>query len=75
MNRSSTFFIRKGIDGYFVCNHECRVKAESEVTDDLIGIGFIFVLFDEIRCTGKSNLVNVFLNLIECHSESVIDEF
>ena len=44
------------------------------MSDDLIGIRFILVLLYEVRCTGKSDLVDVFFNFIEGHSKSVIDE-
>ena len=44
------------------------------MTDDLIVIGFIFVFLDEIRCTGKCNLVDIFFYFIGSHSKTVIDK-
>ena len=44
------------------------------MTDDLIVIGLIFVFLDEIRCTGKRNLVDILLYFIGSNSKTVIDK-
>ena len=74
VNRSSPLFIGKGIDGYLVRYHKCGVEAQSEVSDDLIVIGLVLVLLNEVRCTGKGDPVDVFLHFIGRHTETVIDE-
>ena len=73
--RGSSFLIRECIDRNLICNHECRVEAQSEMSDDLIIRGLILVFLDEIRRPGKGDLVDVLLYLLRSHSKTVIDEF
>ncbi len=40
-----TFLIAERTDFNLLCNHECRVETEAEVTYD--GIGCVFILVDE----------------------------
>ena len=44
MYGSRTFFIGKSINGYLIGYHKCGIKTKTEMTDDLVFIGFIFVL-------------------------------
>ena len=44
------------------------------MTDDLIIVCLVLIFLYEIGGTGKSDLINVFLHLIGCHSQTVIDE-
>ena len=74
MNSGCVFLIGEGVDGHLVRYHECGIEAQTEMTDNLIVIGFIFVFLDEIRCTGKCNLVDIFFYFIGSHSKTVIDK-
>ena len=40
--------------------------------DDLIVISLILVFLNEVCCTGKRNLIDIFINLIGCHADAVI---
>ena len=44
------------------------------MTDDLLVICLVFVLLKEVGSAGKSDLVDVLLYLVDCHTESVIGE-
>ena len=75
VNRLCALLIGKGIDMNLVRYHEGRVKAQSEMTDDLIVIGLVLVFLQEISRAGKGDLVDVFLDLVCRHAQSGIDEF
>ena len=72
MHRLCVLFIRKGFNFYPIGNHESRVKSKTEMADNLITVGFVFILFDEIRCTGKSNLGNILFYFFLRHTDTVI---
>ena len=55
-------------------NHECGIKAQAEMTDDLIVIGLVLIFLNEISRAGKGDLVDVLLHLVRRHAESVIDK-
>ena len=55
-----------------VCDHECGIESESEMSYDLVGTALILVLFDEIGSAGKCDLGYILFDLISGHSESVI---
>ena len=59
---------------YFICYHECGIESQSEMTDDLISIGIIFIFFNKICGTRKSYLCNVFFYFFRCHTKAIIDE-
>ena len=74
VNRCSTFFIRKSIDSNLISNHKCRVETKTEVTDDLLIARLIFILLHKSSSTGKSDLVNVFIDFLFCHTDTIIDK-
>ena len=59
----------------FISYHKCGVESKTEMADDLIIVGFVFVFLEEISCSGKCNLVDIFFYFIGSHSETVIDKF
>ena len=71
--RLRAFLIGKGVDGDKIRNHKCAVEAQSKMTDDLIFVCLILILCDEISGSGKCDLVDILLNLILCHAQTVID--
>ncbi len=75
VNRLCALLIGQSIDMNLVRYHEGRVKAQSEMTDDLIVIGLVLVFLQEIRRAGKGDLVDVFLHFVCRHTKSGIDEF
>ena len=44
------------------------------MTDDLVFIGFVFILFEEILGTGEGDLVDVLLHLRLAHAQAVIGD-
>ena len=42
------------------------------MTDDLVFIGFVFILFEEILSTGESDLVDVLIDLLGCHTDTPV---
>ena len=60
------------VNGYLVGNHKRGIEAKSEMTDNLVLIGFVLVLLHEILDAGECNLVNVLVNLILGHAKSVV---
>ena len=44
------------------------------MSDDLLIASLVLVLVDEVRRTGKCDLVDVFVNLFLGHTKTVIDE-
>ena len=74
MNGLRPFLIGQRIDRNLMRYHERGIKAQSEMSDNLILIRLILVLVQEILSSGERNLVNIFLHLIRGHTDSVIDE-
>ena len=44
MYRNSPFFIRQRVNVHFVCYHKCRIESQTKMSNDLIFVGFIFIL-------------------------------
>ena len=63
------------IDFHQIRYHECRIESESEVSDDLVAVRLILILFQELRRAGKSNLCDVTDYLVRSHTNSVIGEY
>ena len=45
------------------------------MADNLVVVGLILIFRDEIRSAGKSDLIDILLNLVRSHADAVIDEF
>ena len=63
-------FIRQSDDIHFVRYHERGIEAESEVSDYLVGVVLVFV--KEIRHAGESNLIDIAVNFLFCHTDAVV---
>ena len=74
VNRRRILLIRQGVDVDLICDHEDTVEAEAEVSDDLIIVGLILILVDEVRRTGEGNLIDILLDLLCGHTDTVILE-
>ena len=59
---------------YFIRYHECGIEAQSEMTDDLVGIALVLIFLNEIRCAGKCDLVDVLFHFVVSHAQTVILE-
>ena len=57
-----------------ICYHERGVESQTEMSDDLIIVGFVFVLLQELGCSGESDLCDIFFYFIRCHTKTVIDK-
>ena len=44
------------------------------MSDDLIGIALVLIFFDEIRSTGKCDLVDILFHFVGGHAQTVILE-
>ena len=66
--------IRLCHDLHTVADHECGIKAETEVPDDPVfgAVGFVFVLLDEVHRTRERNVADVFGQLLLGHTDSVV---
>ena len=70
--RLCTFLVGQRVDVYLIRHHECRIEAQTEVTDNLIRVTLVLIFLNEIRRTGKSNLVDILVNLFRRHSQTVV---
>ena len=74
MHRNRVFLIGEGVDGHLVRYHECGIEAQTEMTDDLFLVGFVFVFFKKSLCAGKSDLIDVFIHFFESHTDTVVGD-
>ena len=70
MHRGGILVARLGENLNLVGNHERRVKAQTEVSDD----GLILILCQELLGTREGNLVDVTLNLIGSHTNAAVGD-
>ena len=66
--------VGQGINVYFIRYHECRIEAQSKMTDDLVGIALVLIFLNEIRCARKCDLVDVLFHFVVSHAQTVILE-
>ena len=59
---------------YFIRYHECGIEAQSEMTNDLVGIALVLIFLNEIRSTGKCDLVDILFHFVGGHAQTVILE-
>ena len=74
VNRRCILLIGQGVDVDLICDHEDTVEAEAEVSDNLIIVGLILILVDEVGRTGEGDLIDVLLDLLFRHTDTVILE-
>ena len=74
VNWCSAFFIRKSINSNLISNHKCRIETKSEMTYNLLITCFVFILFHESSSTRKSNLIDVFVYFVLCHTNTIINK-
>ena len=65
-----TFLIGACYNLHLLADHEGRIKAESEVSDD--GIGAVLVFVQEVGNAREGNLVDVFVNLFGSHTDTAV---
>ena len=64
---------RLGIDPYFIGDHERGIETETEVADDSACVSALPRIFlNEVHRAGKSDLVDVLIDFLFGHSDSVI---
>ena len=64
------FLIATSDDLHLLAHHERRVEAETEVTDD--GIGVVLILVEEVGYAREGNLVDVFVDFFFCHADTTV---
>ena len=74
MHRLLAVPVGERVDGHLVGHHERGVEAQSEMTDDLVLVGLVLVLLQEILGAGEGDLVDVLLHLVGGHAQAVIGE-
>ena len=65
--------IGSGTEGdqlHLLGDHETGIEAQSKVAND--GVAFLFVFFEEVFGAGECNLVDIALDLIGVHADSVV---
>ncbi len=72
MDSLRALLIGQRINRHLIRNHKRRVEAQAEMADDLIFIRLVLIFFQEIRRTGKSDLVNILFHLRGSHAKAVI---
>ena len=70
--RLRAFLIGKGIDGHQIGHHKGAVEAQSEVTDDLVIVGLVFIFCQKSFRAGKRDVVDVLSDLVRCHADAVV---
>ena len=70
--RRRALFPGKSVNMHLIRHHKCRIKAQSEMTDNLILVGLILILLDKVRRAGKSDLIDILLHLVCSHTQTVI---
>ena len=75
VNRFRILLIAQRIDRDHVGHHEYGIKAQSEMSDDVILVRLILIFFKKCCRTGKCNLGDVLLHFLSGHTETGIDEF
>ena len=60
-------------DGYFICHHECRIKADTELSDDIHFRLFLIQRSLEIQRSAAGDRSEIFLQLLFTHADTVID--
>ena len=74
MHSLRAVLIGQGIDGHFVRDHECGIKSQTEMSDDLVSGSLVLVFFQERLRAGKRDIIDVFLDLISGHAKAVITD-
>ena len=72
MNGFRIFLIGLAEDLHFLRDHEGRIEAETEMTNNSLGLVFVFV--DKFLRTGESDLVDVFVHLFCRHADTMIGD-
>ncbi len=60
---------------HFIRYHKRRIEAQSEMPDDLILVGFVLILRNKIRSSGKCDLIDILLHFVRRHADAVISNF
>ena len=58
----------------FVRDHECRIEAQTEVSDDLGRVLLILVLLEELLRSGERDLRNILDHFVLGHADAVVDK-
>ena len=73
INSFCTFLIGKCLNGHLICYHESRIKAQSEMPDDLVFICLIFIFLQKVCSSAECDLVDIFPDLVCSHTNTVIN--
>ena len=74
MHRTLALSIGLGINDNAIGNHERRIKAEAEMTYNLVLVRLILIGLNEIASSGKCNLIDIFFNFVRTHADTVVRE-
>ena len=67
----SAFLIGQTVDLDDLGDHESRVEAEAEMSDDRI-LGGVFILLQELCGSGESDLIDILADLFIRHTDTVV---
>ena len=54
--------------------HESGVESQTEMSDDLVFVCLVLIFLQELCCTGKCDLSDVFFHLVSSHTKTGINE-
>ncbi len=72
--RLRILLIAQCVNVYLIGYHEGTVEAETEMSDNLIRIRLILILRNKICRTRERDLVDILINLLRCHTDTIIAE-
>ena len=75
VHRLSAFLPGQGIDLDQLRHHKGAVEAQAEMTDDLVVRRLVLVFFQKCLGAGESDIVNIFLDLLRSHAQTVVSDF
>ena len=72
VHRLSALLIAERIDLHVARDHEHGIEAEAKMSDDLIARRLVLVFLKEVLCAGEGDIIDIFPDLVRCHTQSVI---
>ena len=74
VNRDGVLLIGEGIDRDAVSHHEGGVETESEMSDDLVLAGLVFISLHESSRSREGDVIDKSVHFVRGHAKTGIDE-
>ena len=72
VNSLCALLIRQRMDFRRIGNHENRIESQTEMSDNLLIICLILILFQKISRSGKGNLIDILFHFFRRHPQTII---